>query len=135
MTLRFRAPASPAGHDPWTSAALTPANPPAKINATPSCVATTAVPDLAFGLTLSAVGGGLHLGLGHLDRPLFLGLVAGGIPGALDLFQLLGKRPESFDFRLGASLLGLDSFKLLGKLSQHLGGPLGQNVLLDLFLL
>jgi hypothetical protein len=39
--------------------------------------------DLAFGLTLSAVGGGLHLGLGHLDRPLFLRLVAGGFPGAL----------------------------------------------------
>jgi uncharacterized protein len=39
--------------------------------------------DLAFGLTLSAVGGGLHLGLGHLDRPLFLRLVAGGIPGGL----------------------------------------------------
>jgi len=38
--------------------------------------------DLAFGLTLSAVGGGLHLGLGHLDRPLFLRLVAGGVPGA-----------------------------------------------------
>ena len=59
----------------------------------------------------------------------------GGIARALGLFQLLGKRPESFDFRLGASLLGLDSFKLLGKFSQHLGGPLGQSVLLDLFLL
>ena len=39
--------------------------------------------DLAFGLALSAIGGGLHLGLGHLDLPLFLRLVAGGIPGAL----------------------------------------------------
>ena len=39
--------------------------------------------DLAFGLTLSAIGGGLHLGLGHLDTRLFLGLVAGGIPGAI----------------------------------------------------
>jgi uncharacterized protein len=38
--------------------------------------------DLAFGLTLSAVGGGLHLGLGHLEPPLFLRLVAGGMPGA-----------------------------------------------------
>ena len=38
--------------------------------------------DLAFGLTVSAVGGGLHLGLGHLELPLFLRLVAGGVPGA-----------------------------------------------------
>src|SRR5207247_5153480 len=38
----------------------------------------------------------------------FLDLGKGGIPGALDLFQLLGKWPKPFDFRLGASLLGLD---------------------------
>jgi len=49
--------------------------------------------DLAFGLTLSAVGGGLHLGLGHLDRPLFLRLVAGGIPGAFLGARLAGVLP------------------------------------------
>jgi uncharacterized membrane protein YfcA len=50
---------------------------------TPLDAAAVVGTDLAFGLTLSAVGGGLHLGLGHLDLPLFLRLVAGGIPGAI----------------------------------------------------
>ena len=39
--------------------------------------------DLVFGLSLSAVGGGLHLGLGAWNRELLLSLVTGGIPGAL----------------------------------------------------
>jgi hypothetical protein len=50
---------------------------------TPLAAAQVVGTDLAFGLALSAVGGGLHLGLGHLDPALFLRLVAGGIPGAL----------------------------------------------------
>jgi hypothetical protein len=39
--------------------------------------------DLVFGLSLSAVGGGLHLGLGAWNRALLLKLVLGGVPGAL----------------------------------------------------
>jgi len=39
--------------------------------------------DLLFGMALSTVGGGLHLGMGDWNRALFLRLVAGGIPGAL----------------------------------------------------
>ena len=39
--------------------------------------------DLAFGLTLSAVGGGLHLGLGHWSPTLLQALVLGGVPGAV----------------------------------------------------
>jgi uncharacterized membrane protein YfcA len=50
---------------------------------TPLAAAHVVGTDLAFGLALSAVGGSLHLGLGHIDLPLFLRLVAGGVPGAL----------------------------------------------------
>ena len=39
--------------------------------------------DLVFGLVLSALGGGLHVGLGSWDPALFVKLVAGGLPGAL----------------------------------------------------
>lgn len=39
--------------------------------------------DLLFGLAVSAVGGALHLGLGDVGGRLLLGLIAGGIPGAL----------------------------------------------------
>ena len=39
--------------------------------------------DLLFGMALSAVGGGLHLGIGDWNPPLFLRLVTGGLPGAL----------------------------------------------------
>jgi uncharacterized membrane protein YfcA len=53
------------------------------IYCTPLAAAQVVGTDLAFGLALSAVGGGVHLGLGHLDRPLLLRLMAGGIPGAL----------------------------------------------------
>lgn len=52
--------------------------------------------DLVFGLTLSAVGGGLHVGLGSLDSSLLLKLVAGGVPGALvgaRLAHVLPPRP------------------------------------------
>jgi hypothetical protein len=50
---------------------------------TPLAASQVVGTDLAFGLVLSMVGGGLHLGLGHTDLALFLRLVAGGIPGAL----------------------------------------------------
>jgi len=39
--------------------------------------------DLVFGLSLSAVGGGLHIGLGAWNPALLLKLVLGGVPGAL----------------------------------------------------
>jgi uncharacterized membrane protein YfcA len=38
--------------------------------------------DLLFGLTLSAVGGALHAGLGTVSSTLLLKLLAGGLPGA-----------------------------------------------------
>jgi uncharacterized protein len=39
--------------------------------------------DLMFGLTVSAVGGGLHVGLGAWDRALLLRMILGGVPGGL----------------------------------------------------
>ncbi len=39
--------------------------------------------DLLFGLALSTLGGGIHLGLGAWDPDLFGKLVLGGVPGAL----------------------------------------------------
>ena len=60
---------------------------------TPLAAAQVVGTDLAFGLALSAVGGGLHLGLGHLDVPLFLRLVAGGVPGALSGARLANVLP------------------------------------------
>jgi hypothetical protein len=50
---------------------------------TPLAAAQVVGTDLLFGLTLSAVGGALHLSLGDWAPALFLKLVAGGIPGAL----------------------------------------------------
>jgi uncharacterized membrane protein YfcA len=39
--------------------------------------------DLLFGLFVSGIGGGLHLGLGGVDAGVFWKLVGGGIPGVL----------------------------------------------------
>jgi len=39
--------------------------------------------DLLFGLALSTLGGGIHLGLGAWDPGLFGKLILGGVPGAL----------------------------------------------------
>jgi uncharacterized membrane protein YfcA len=39
--------------------------------------------DLAFGMILSTLGGGLHLSLGDWNASLFWTMVAGGVPGAL----------------------------------------------------
>jgi uncharacterized membrane protein YfcA len=50
---------------------------------TPLVAAQVVGTDLLFGMILSAVGGGLHLGMGDWSRPLFVKMVAGGIPGAL----------------------------------------------------
>ncbi len=49
--------------------------------------------DILFGLVLSAVGGGIHLGMGHLDAPLLLKLATGGIIGALVGVQFAAKVP------------------------------------------
>ena len=38
---------------------------------------------LSLGMAVSAVGGGLHLGVGEWSPPLFWSLVLGGLPGAL----------------------------------------------------
>jgi uncharacterized membrane protein YfcA len=37
--------------------------------------------DLLFGLAITAIGGGLHLMAGNVERALLLHLCAGGIPG------------------------------------------------------
>jgi uncharacterized membrane protein YfcA len=50
--------------------------------------ATVVGTDLAFGLALSLVGGGLHLAHGSWDGGLFASLVAGGLIGALAGVQL-----------------------------------------------
>jgi uncharacterized membrane protein YfcA len=39
--------------------------------------------DLLFGLTLSSIGGGLHVGMGAWDRGLLVQMILGGIPGGL----------------------------------------------------
>ncbi|MBF0171399.1 MAG: sulfite exporter TauE/SafE family protein, partial [Nitrospinae bacterium] len=49
--------------------------------------------DIIFGLVLSAVGGGIHLGMGNVDGPLLAELVAGGIFGALAGVQFASKVP------------------------------------------
>ncbi len=49
---------------------------------TPLAAAHVVGTDLLFGMTLSAVGGGLHLGIGDWNQALFLRLIAGGLPGA-----------------------------------------------------
>ncbi len=49
--------------------------------------------DIIFGLILSAVGGGIHYGLGNVDFPLLAQLVAGGIFGALAGVQFASKVP------------------------------------------
>lgn len=50
---------------------------------TPLVAAEVVGTDLLFGMALSTVGGGLHLGLGDWSQALFVKLVSGGIPGAL----------------------------------------------------
>lgn len=49
--------------------------------------------DIIFGLVLSAVGGGIHLGMGNVDGPLLAELVAGGIFGALAGVQFASRVP------------------------------------------
>jgi uncharacterized membrane protein YfcA len=39
--------------------------------------------DLLFGLTLSTIGGGLHVGMGAWDRALLTRMILGGVPGGL----------------------------------------------------
>lgn len=59
--------------------------------------------DIWFGLTLAAVGGGLHAALGQTDFPLLLKIAAGGLLGSLAgawLAQRVAQRP----FRLGLLL-------------------------------
>jgi uncharacterized membrane protein YfcA len=58
-----------------------------------ACVVGT---DLLFGLTLSTIGGGLHVGLGAWDRALLTQMILGGIPGGLlgaRLATVLPSRP------------------------------------------
>jgi uncharacterized membrane protein YfcA len=50
---------------------------------TPLAASAVVGTDLVFGMALSTIGGGLHLGMGDWNRELFLRLIAGGVPGAL----------------------------------------------------
>ncbi len=56
--------------------------------------------DLAFGLAAAAVGGGLHLGMGHVNLPLLAALALGGSVGAV-VGALFAARLPARPFRLG----------------------------------
>jgi len=72
---------------------------------TPLAPARVVGTDLCFGLLVSALGGGLHLGLGDARDPRLLGaLIAGGLPGAL-LGALLAPRVPAREARLGLLLV------------------------------
>lgn len=61
--------------------------------------------DLCFGLVVSALGGGLHLGIGEAwDGRLLLDLVLGGVPGAL-LGALVAPRLPARAMRAGLLVL------------------------------
>lgn len=49
---------------------------------TPLTAAQVVGTDLVFGMTLSMVGGALHMGMGEWSRALFVKLVLGGLPGS-----------------------------------------------------
>jgi len=49
--------------------------------------------DIAFGLILSAVGGGLHLSMGNVDHALLLKLALGGVFGAFAGVHLAARTP------------------------------------------
>jgi hypothetical protein len=59
--------------------------------------------DLAFGLCLSLVGGGLHLAAGGFDASLLMRLVAGGLLGAI-AGSTLAPRIPARAMRLALSL-------------------------------
>jgi uncharacterized membrane protein YfcA len=49
--------------------------------------------DILFGLVLSAVGGGIHIGMGTLDYGMIFKLVSGGIFGSIAGAYLAAKVP------------------------------------------
>ena len=61
---------------------------------------TTLVPaavvgtDLAFGLVLSSIGGGIHAAMGNLNVPILLQLLAGGLVGAVAGAMLSSRLPS-----------------------------------------
>lgn len=59
--------------------------------------------DLAFGLCLALVGGGLHLAIGGLDSALLIHLIAGGVLGAI-AGSTLAPRIPARTMRLALSL-------------------------------
>lgn len=79
--------------------------------------------DMLFGLILSFIGGGLHIGLDGISTPMLIKLLAGGIPGVLIGAQLAGILPARrlrmglclWLVYLGGQLLfrGIGSFSLL----------------------
>jgi uncharacterized protein len=68
----------------------------ALLNLTPLAPAVVVGTDVVFGLVLSIVGGGMHLGAGHYNSGILIRLTAGGIAGALigaNLLSILPARP------------------------------------------
>jgi uncharacterized protein len=59
--------------------------------------------DLLFGLAVSAIGGGLHMGIGGVDPAIARNLIVGGIPGVL-LGAHLASRAPARKLRLGLSV-------------------------------
>lgn len=59
--------------------------------------------DLAFGLCLALIGGGLHLAAGGLDSGLLVRLIAGGVAGAIAGNSVAPRIPQR-TFRLALSL-------------------------------
>ncbi len=65
--------------------------------------------DLLFGLAVSSVGGGLHLGLGAVDTGILYKLIAGGVPGVLlgaHLASVLPARKLRFGLAMWLVYLG-----------------------------
>ena len=64
--------------------------------------------DLAFGLVMSTLAGGLHLSFGNVDRELVTQLLIGGLPGAI-CGSLLASQvsPRALKLVLSTSLIGI----------------------------
>ena len=81
----------------------------ALLNMTPLPPAIVVGTDVCFGLLLSVVGGGFHLGAGHYDSYVLMRLTIGGIVGALigaNLLSVLPARPLRVALSAWLTLMG-----------------------------